>query len=64
MRTLSEIRKANKATKAKDLLFVGMESKPVNLPTDLYNNEQKTYDNIVRPTVKDVANKYWHKEKK
>ena len=51
MRTLEEIRKANKRS---DLLLSGMEMTPVNMPLDLRQKEEKFYHESVKPHLQKV----------
>jgi len=48
MKTLADIRKENER---KDLLFIGMEQKPVELPSDIYSKEIRLYECHIKPHV-------------
>ena len=62
MRTLEQIRKNNQKY---DLLFSGMEEKPVKMSSKFQNNEKEIYNTFVKPVSRKVLNRKvrnWIKE--
>ena len=51
MRTLEVIREQNKR---KDMLFTGMEEKPVELPPEVIKEGREFFENHIKPTVRRV----------